>query len=145
MHQQFLFFAISISLVACAPTINHVEITSSSLTSATTQTTCQPSQIQKSKNSFPEIQGTMKSEGEMWALLFFESAHTNDDEKIVWRITGAGEEFRAQAQNEDGTIILPVWVRSIMEAPIGSAPAQNGELASAFPNRAVGKLQSLEV
>lgn len=45
----------------------------------------------------------------MWALLFFESAHTNDDEKIVWRITGAGEEFRAQAQNEDGTIILPVW------------------------------------
>ncbi|SRR6266487_5039537 len=109
MRQLFLFFAISVLLVACAPTINHIEITPSAPNSATTQTICQPSQIQRSENSFPEIQGTMKSEGEMWALLFFETAHANEDEKIVWRITGTGEEFHAQAQSEDGTIILPIW------------------------------------
>jgi len=51
----------------------------------------------------------MESDGEMWALLFFETAHANEDEKIVWRITGTDEEFQAQAQSEDGTIILPIW------------------------------------
>ena len=51
----------------------------------------------------------MKSEGEVWALLFFETAHTNEDEKIVWRITGEGDEFHAQAQSEDGTNWAPIW------------------------------------
>jgi hypothetical protein len=109
MRQLCLFFVISISLVACTPTINHVEVTPSATTSATTQITCQPSQIQKSENSFPEIQGTMKSQGEMWALLFFDTAYANEDKKIVWRITGAGEEFHAEAQNENGNVILPIW------------------------------------
>lgn len=51
----------------------------------------------------------MKSDGEMWALLFFDQAHVNNVEKIVWRITGTDKEFTAQAQQEDGTIILPTW------------------------------------
>ena len=109
MRQLFLFFAISFSLAACSSAITHAEITSSVPVSATPQTTCQPSLIQKSENSFPEIQGTMKSEGEMWALLFFETAHTNEDEKIAWRITGEGDEFHAEARNENGKVILPIW------------------------------------
>ena len=104
MRKLSLFFAISILLAACIPTINHAQDISTE-----TQPVCQPSKIQKSKNDFLEIQGIMKSDGEMWALLFFETAHTNEDEKIVWRITGTGQEFHAQAQNGDGTIILPVW------------------------------------
>ncbi len=40
---------------------------------------------------------------------FFEAAHTNQDEKIVCWIIGTGEEFHVQAQNEDGTTILPIW------------------------------------
>jgi hypothetical protein len=71
---------------------------------------CQPSKIQKSENDFLEIQGDMKSKGEVWALLFFETAHVNEDEKIVWRITGEEDQFQAQAASEDGTIIEPVWM-----------------------------------
>lgn len=51
----------------------------------------------------------MKSDGEMWALLFFDEAHAKQDEKIVWRITGTGKQFDAQAQHEDGTLIHPIW------------------------------------
>lgn len=46
----------------------------------------------------------------MWALLFFETAHANEDKKLVWRITGENDQFQAHAQNEDGTVIQPVWV-----------------------------------
>jgi hypothetical protein len=95
---------ISILLAACVPTSNRAMNISTE-----TQPACQPSKIQKSKNEFLEIQGNMKSEGEMWALLFFETAHTNEDEKIVWRITEEGKEFHAQAQNENGKVILPIW------------------------------------
>lgn len=70
---------------------------------------CQPSKIQKSQNEFPQIQADMKSDGEAWALLFFETAHAKEDEKIVWRITGEGDAFDAQAQSEDGTTIQPTW------------------------------------
>jgi len=104
MRRLFLFFAISILIMACAPTTNRPKNVSTE-----TQPACQPSKIQESKNSFPEIQGRMISEGEMGPLLFFEAAHTNEDKKIVCRITGTGEEFHAQAQNEHGTSILPVW------------------------------------
>jgi hypothetical protein len=102
MLQLFLFFAISFSLIACAPTSNRSGSTE-------TQTACQPSKSKKSKNEFLEIRGNMKSEGEMWALLFFDTAHANEDEKIVWRITGTGAEFHVQAQSEDDTIIPPIW------------------------------------
>jgi hypothetical protein len=144
MHQFFRLFAISVSLVACAPTINHAEITPSAPASATTQTTCRPSPIQKSENSFPEIQGTMKSKGEMWALLFFDTAHAYEDKKIVWRITGTGEEFHAQAQNEAGAIILRIWGPEYHGGSNWERPGQEREQFSIFQNQAVGKLQSLE-
>jgi hypothetical protein len=96
MRRLFVLIATLVLLVACA-------------SSTETPTGCQPSKIQPSPNSFPEIQGDMKSGGEMWALLFFQTAHVKEDEKIVWRITGEGNTFQAQAQSEDGTIIQPIW------------------------------------
>jgi hypothetical protein len=109
MKQLSVFITISLLFVACVQTLIPAANTSPEATPTSTQPACQPSKIQTSKNKFPEIQGTMKSDGEMWALLFFDIAHANEDKKIVWRITGAGEEFHVQAQNEDGMIILPIW------------------------------------
>ena len=51
----------------------------------------------------------MQSDGELWALLFFQRVHVNEEAKIVWRITGEGGEFEAEAQSESGSIIQPVW------------------------------------
>jgi hypothetical protein len=76
---------------------------------APTLPTCQPSQLLTSQPGFPEIQGDMHSSGELWALIFFDKAYTGMDEKIVWRITGAGTQFEAQARAEDGTVIRPSW------------------------------------
>jgi hypothetical protein len=107
MRQLSVLTAILILLMACTAPINPSEEISSE-----TEVGCQASIIQKSQNDFLEIQGDMKSEGEMWALLFFETAHTNEDEKIVWRITGESDGFQAQAESEDGTIIQPIWVEN---------------------------------
>ena len=104
MRQLFLFFSLSSLLASCGPAINRMKDISSE-----TPPACQPSKIQKSKNNFLEIQGIMKSDGELWALPFFETAHINEDEKIVWRITGEGDRFHAEAQNENGTFLTPVW------------------------------------
>lgn len=68
---------------------------------------CQPAQI--SNNTFPEIQGAMNSDGEMWALLFFDKGHAKEDLKIVWRITGSGEQFTVTARSADGTVVSPIW------------------------------------
>jgi len=96
MRQLLIFITTLVLLAAC--------------TSATeTPAGCQPSKIQTSPNSFPEIQGDMDSEGEIWALLFFDTARANEEEKIVWRITGEGDAFDAQAQSETGAIIQPIW------------------------------------
>ena len=51
----------------------------------------------------------MKSTGELWALLFFDKAQANTEEKIVWRITGTGRQFDIFARHEDGTVIHPIW------------------------------------
>ena len=74
-----------------------------------TPAACQPSQMHASKIEFPEIQGTMSTDGEMWALLFFDKAHAKQDLKIVWRITGSGKQFTVQARHEDGTVSFPTW------------------------------------
>ena len=129
MRQVFLFFVISTLLLACAPTINHVEVSPSAIT----QSTCQPSPIQKSENSFPEIQGTMRSEGQLWALLFFDTAHANEDKKIVWRITGSGEEFHAEAQNENGKVILPIWGPDYHGSSTWKRPGQEWGTGFNFP------------
>jgi hypothetical protein len=70
---------------------------------------CQPSEAQTSSTGFREIRADMKSRGEVWALLFFDTAHANEDEKIVWRITGESDQLDAQAQSEGGTVIQPIW------------------------------------
>ena len=109
LRQPLVFITISIVLAACAPTPNRIGATPAQPAPIATQPVCQPSLAQPSKNGFPEIQGTMKSEGEMWALLFFDKAYTKKEEKIVWRITGTGKQFDVKAQHEDGTIIHPIW------------------------------------
>jgi hypothetical protein len=73
-----------------------------------TVSACQPSPIQTSPTGFSEIQGTMQSEGELWALLFFGQARANEEVKIVWRVTGEGE-FVVKGRHEEGTVISPVW------------------------------------
>lgn len=140
MRQLFLFFAISILLVGCEATINPVETVAPPSNSATTQTSCQPSPIQKSENNFPEIQGTMKSGGEMWALLFFDTAYANEDEKIVWRITGSGEEFHAQAQNENGKVILPIWGPDYHGGSTWERPGQEWGTGFNFPESGCWKI-----
>jgi hypothetical protein len=51
----------------------------------------------------------MHTEGEAWALLFFDQAQAGQELKIVWRITGEGDQMTAQARLMDGTVISPVW------------------------------------
>jgi hypothetical protein len=87
------------SITACAPLISTPE------SSTSTPAVCDSSQIQTSKIDFPEVQGTMSSEGEMWALLFFDKPHAKEELKIVWRITGSGKDFTVQARNVDGTVV----------------------------------------
>jgi len=98
MRRLLVLSVILILFTACSPS-----------KSTKTQAICKPSKIQKSQNDFLEVQGNMKSDGEIWALLFFETAHTNEDEKIVWRVTGEVDEFQAEARSEAGTIITPIW------------------------------------
>jgi hypothetical protein len=95
------------SMIGCTPLT--LAPTSESLATATLAA-CQPSRMQKSKNDFPEIQGSMSTDGEMWALLFFDKAHAKEEAKIVWRITGSGKQFIVQGRHEDGTVISPIWV-----------------------------------
>ena len=106
MRQLSVFTVILFLLMACSRSSPVPESTSTAA-----RPVCQPSPILKSSNSFPEIQGTMKSEGELWALLFFDGATSNTDLKFAWRIasSGAGIDFHAQAHNENGKIILPIW------------------------------------
>jgi hypothetical protein len=109
MRQPLVLVTISIVLAACAPSPDRPTVTPTQSATIATQAVCQPSVAQPSKNGFPEIQGTMKSGGELWALLFFDKAQANTEEKIVWRITGTGKQFDIFAQHEDGTIIHPIW------------------------------------
>jgi hypothetical protein len=104
MSKRYLIIVISIVIAACTPTSNPVAITPTA-----TQPACQPSVTQTSNTSFPEIRGTMKTDGELWALLFFNEAHAKQDEKIVWRISGTGGNLTILARNEAGKVISPVW------------------------------------
>jgi hypothetical protein len=74
-----------------------------------TAAVCQPSEIQSSEIGFPEIQATLSSEGEVWALLFFDKAQAEQELKIVWKITGEGGNVTVEARHEDGTVVSPVW------------------------------------
>ena len=111
MKQLFVFMTISFLLMACASALVPAPATSPKTASTATQPACQPSKILISKDKFPEIQGTMKSDGELWALLFFDSATANQDLKFVWRITtiGTGQGFHIEAKSENGKTIQPIW------------------------------------
>jgi len=114
MRQLFVLIAILVLLAACTsatemPVIVPATETSTSIPATETPAVCQPSEILDTQVAFGEIQGEMQSEGELWALLFFKTAYTKAEQKIVWRITGEGGEFEAQAQSESGTIIQPIW------------------------------------
>ena len=129
--KRYWFILISFLLVACNPTPN----TPPQATSTAAQLACQPSQILKTNNSFPEIQGTMKSDGELWALLFFDKATSNTDLKFVWRITATGGaiRFQAQAKNENGTIILPAWGPDYHESSTWQRPGIEWGTGFNFP------------
>jgi hypothetical protein len=107
--QMFIALVGLILLAACTLTPNGLGTNLVLPTPTATQLACQPSQTQLSKDGFSEIQGKMRSKGEIWALLFFDKAYAKKDEKIVWRIDGVGKQFDIQAQHEDGTIIHPIW------------------------------------
>jgi hypothetical protein len=97
-----------------------------------TQPGCQPSQTQPTEGGFPEVRVTMKSPGEMWALLFFDKAQSMIDEKIVWRISGIGQpDF--QAQNEDGTVVRPIWGPDYHESSTWDRPGEEWGTGFNFP------------
>ena len=133
MRQSLMLITISIVLAACAPAPNRLGATPAQPTPIATQPACQPSLAHPSKNGFPEIQGTMKSEGEMWALLFFDKAHAGEDEKIVWRITGTGMHIDVQAQHEDGTVIHPIWGPEYHESSTWDRPGEEWGTGFNFP------------
>ena len=119
MRQLFMLTIALVLLAAC--------------TSATeTPAGCQPSKIQTSPTGFQEIQADMNSEGEIWALLFFGTARANEDAKIVWRITGEGDGFEAQAQSEQGTILQPIW-KEFHEGSNWQRPGQEWGTGFNFP------------
>lgn len=103
MNQLRLAFItiILIALMACTPALPGPMPTP-------TEPPCQPSKIQKDSSGFSEIRVTMKSAGEMWALLFFEKAQALTDAKIAWKLSGNGIPA-FQAENENGTVIEPIW------------------------------------
>ena len=114
MHRLIILVTILVLFAACAsatemPTSVPATEISTSIPPTSTLVNCQPSEILESQVAFGEIQGDMQSAGELWALLFFKTAWTKAEQKIVWRITGEGGEFEAQAQSESGTLIQPVW------------------------------------
>jgi len=104
---NWFLLAVLMILPACAP--NPAQPTAIPTAKSATPAACLPSKIQHSPNAFPEIQGTMDSDGELWALLFFDKAQAGKELKIVWRMTGGGDLFRVQARHEDGTTISPSW------------------------------------
>jgi len=116
IRQLLALIAILVLLTACisateVPTTVPATETPTSIPPTSTPVSCQPSEILDTQIAFGEIQGDMQSDGTLWALLFFKAVYVDAEAKIVWRITGEGGEFEAQAQGEDGTVIQPVWER----------------------------------
>jgi hypothetical protein len=75
----------------------------------------------------------MHTDGELWALLFFDRAFIDQELKIVWRITGEDGEFTAQAQNEDGTVIDPFWGPQYHEDSTWERPGEEWGTSFVFP------------
>jgi hypothetical protein len=135
MRKLYLFTVISFVLAACTPASNRPEVTPTA-----TRPACQPSLKQTSNAGFPEIQGTMESDGEMWALLFFDQAHPKVDEKIVWRITGTGYDFSAWAQSESGASISPIWGPDYHDSSTWNHPGEEWGTGFNFPEPGCWKI-----
>jgi hypothetical protein len=75
----------------------------------------------------------MKSAGELWALLFFDKAQANKEQKIVWRITGTGTQFEVIARHEDGTIIHPIWGPALHGSSTWERPGDEWGTGFNFP------------
>ena len=137
IRQLFVLIVILVLLTACTsatevPTTVPAIETPTSVLSTSTPVSCQPSEILDTQVAFGEIQGDMQSDGTLWALLFFKAVYVDAEAKIVWRITGEGGEFEAQAQSEDGTIIQPVW-KQYHESSTWERPGQEWGTGFNFP------------
>jgi hypothetical protein len=135
MRQLFVFAAVSLFLAGCTSTLNRTGSTAPESKPTAAQSVCQPSRLLKTENPFPEIQGTMKSDGELWALLFFDKAYPHQDLKFVWRITftGTGPSFHAEAKNENGLALLPVWGPDFHDSSTWNRPGTEWGTGFNFP------------
>ena len=132
-HSRF-FTILAVSLCVNLMGCSRFSVTSDSAPSTTpTPAVCQPSPKQVSKSGFPEIRASMHTEGEAWALLFFDQAQAGQDLKIVWRITGTGDRLTVQARNADGTVISPVWGPDYHESSDWERPGQEWGTGFNFP------------
>ena len=102
-------------------------------TATSTPVVCEPSEIQKTDNGMTEIQGTMHSDGEVWALLFFGTPYVDGELKIVWRITGTGQDFTVEARHEDGTVLEPFWGPQYHEDSTWERPGEEWGTSFIFP------------
>jgi hypothetical protein len=75
----------------------------------------------------------MRSEGEVWALLFFDKAQAEQELKIVWKITGTDGELTVQARGEDGTVLSPVWGPEAHEGSNWNRPGDEWGTGFNFP------------
>jgi hypothetical protein len=137
IRQLFVLIVVLVLLMACAsateiPTAAPATEAPTNAPATSTPMSCQPSEILESQVAFGEIQGRMQSEGELWALLFFKTAYTKAEQKIVWRITGEGDEFEAEAQSESGSIIQPVW-KQYHESSTWERPGEEWGTGFNFP------------
>lgn len=94
---------------------------------------CVPSHIQNSDIGFSEIQGTMSPDGEVWALLFFGKAQTEQELKIVWKVTGEGGKVTVEARHADGTVVSPIWGPEIHEGSNWNRPGNEWGTGFNFP------------
>jgi hypothetical protein len=133
----FTVFVSMGSLTGCTALISAPTPTPSA---TATPVICQPSTIQTTENGFSEIQGTMSTEGEMWALLFFGKAYIDNELKIVWRMTGEGPEFSVTAVHEDGTVLAPIWGPEYHEGSNWERPGEEWGTGFEFPKPGCWKL-----
>ena len=135
MRKLFEFIVILFMLVSCMPAVNNTSEISTPSAPTATQPACQPSKILTSQNQFSEIQGTMKTGGTLWALLFFDKAYAKQDLKIVWKVTfsGTGPGFQVQAENETGIKVMPVWGPEFHESSNWNRPGTEYGTGFNFP------------
>ena len=131
--RPFLAMLTLVGLAACGPA-SEGPGAKPAPTAETKQSACQPSKIQPTASGFSEVRATMNSSGEIWALLFFDTARTLTDEKIVWRISGSGQlDFRAE--NGNGIVIHPVWGPDFHESSNWNRPGEEWGTGFNFPER----------